>query len=357
MTDLEQIVLLSHEFGTADYVRGGGGNTSVKTTDTLWVKPSGTTLVALTVDTFVAMNRSAMRRLYDMAIPSEASAREELVKDVMAVAVLPGSSGRPSVEAPLHELLAGKFVVHTHPALVNGMTCSRLGAETAARLFPESLWIPYIDPGFTLCMEVRKRVEDYESRQGCSPSLLFLENHGVFVTGDTGEAIRATYHHVLKVLRKEYARAGISTDLAVAAPVSADRIESDRQTLIAAMGGGTAAAVNSGAFQVACGPVSPDHIVYAKSYPFRGALESGAIQAFRAKHGYLPKVVVSESGVFGVGSTPKQAGLALELALDGALVCQLAQAFGGIQLMTDRARIFIENWEVESYRQKIAENP
>jgi rhamnose utilization protein RhaD (predicted bifunctional aldolase and dehydrogenase) len=48
----------------------------------------------------------------------------------------------------------------------------------------------------------------------------------------------------------------------------------------------------------------------------------------------------------------KQASLALELAKDGALVCQLAKAFGGIQFMTDRARLFIENWEVESYRQK-----
>ncbi len=36
---LEIITGLSHEFGTVDYVRGGGGNTSAKDGDTLWVGP------------------------------------------------------------------------------------------------------------------------------------------------------------------------------------------------------------------------------------------------------------------------------------------------------------------------------
>ena len=44
--------------------------------------------------------------------------------------------------------------------------------------------------------------------------------------------------------------------------------------------------------------------------------------------------------------------LALTLALDGALVKRLARAFGGLQYLSDRAREFIENWEVESYRSK-----
>ena len=47
MSDLKTIVELSHEFGTPDYVKGGGGNTSFKDETTLWVKPSGTTLAGL----------------------------------------------------------------------------------------------------------------------------------------------------------------------------------------------------------------------------------------------------------------------------------------------------------------------
>ena len=47
---LDRIVALSHQYGTATYVKGGGGNTSVKNAETLWVKPSGTTLGGLTRD-------------------------------------------------------------------------------------------------------------------------------------------------------------------------------------------------------------------------------------------------------------------------------------------------------------------
>jgi len=41
---LNTIAQLSREFGTPDYVLGGGGNTSCKDEATVWVKPSGTVL-------------------------------------------------------------------------------------------------------------------------------------------------------------------------------------------------------------------------------------------------------------------------------------------------------------------------
>ena len=349
---LEEIVALSREFGTADYVCGGGGNTSVKTADTLWVKPSGTTLGGLTVEKFVSLSRPALQKLYELEIPADAQAREELVKNVMGAAVLPGNQGRASVEAPLHDVLTGAFVVHTHPALVNGMTCSKTGAAVCARLFPDALWIPYIDPGFTLCMDVRKRVLDFTAKQGRAPRLIFLESHGVFVTGDTPAEIRATYGRVMDALRAEYAQAGIATTLTVAPAAAPAAVASAQKAIADAMGAEAEAMVYSGQFPVADGPLTPDHIVYAKSFPYTGPLTREGIAAFQAARGYAPKVIATAAGVFGVSPAPKQAALALELALDGARVKQLAAAFGGFQYMDDRARLFIENWEVESYRQK-----
>ncbi len=61
---LADAVALSHEFGTIEYVRGGGGNSSAKNEDTLWVKPSGTTLGDLTAESFVALNRAKIEALY-----------------------------------------------------------------------------------------------------------------------------------------------------------------------------------------------------------------------------------------------------------------------------------------------------
>jgi rhamnose utilization protein RhaD (predicted bifunctional aldolase and dehydrogenase) len=268
---LDVITELSHEFGTAEYVKGGGGNTSAKTTDTLWVKPSGTTLAGLTPESFVAMDRKKLAQLFEIEPPADSSAREALVKDMMADAVKPDSTGRPSVEAPLHDIMPGTFVVHTHCTIVNGMTCARHGAAACARLFPDALWVPYVDPGFTLCMEVRRRLRGQR--------LVILENHGIFVAGESADEVRATYRRVIDALRAEYAKVGIATELEIVSPAAPE-------------------------------PVTPDHIVYSKK--------------------------------------PK---LGPAMAADAALIRHLANAFGGVQLLDDRARHFIETWEVETYRQ------
>lgn len=348
MTGLQTIVELSHEFGSEDYVRGGGGNTSVKNDTTLWVKPSGTTLAGLEAETFVAMNRAKVNDLYAEETPDEAAAREDLVKNLMAEAV-ENDAGRPSVEAPLHNVFDAVFVVHTHPALVNGLTCAKDGKAACERLFPDALWVEYIDPGYTLCMEVRERIEGYRAANGKEPALLILQNHGIFIAADTADEIRALYARVMDALKTEYSTAGISQTLEVAATPEAFETE---EQIKAVLGADAAFVASSGAFPVAPGPITPDHLVYSKAFPFTAALTDEAVAQYKDDRGYAPKVIVSSDRVHGLGNSQKNAELALELAQDGALVMQLAEAFGGVHYMTDTQREFIENWEVESYRAK-----
>jgi len=350
MKDLKTIVELSHEFGTVDYVKGGGGNTSVKNTTTLWVKPSGTTLAGLTEKTFVAMNRVKINELYTVETPKEAVAREELVKNLMAAAV-ENDAGRPSVEAPLHNVFEAKFVVHTHPCAVNGLTCAKGGEAACKAMFPEALWVEYIDPGYTLCMEVRKRIETYKTAHGKEPAMLVLKNHGIFIAADTAAEIRALYNRVMTALEAAYKKAGIAQVLKIGDEPAGSLIEAKIKTLF---GADAAFIASSGMFTVALGPITPDHLVYAKAFPFAGALTSETVAKYKTRRGYAPKVILAGGRAYGVGTSQKNAYLALELAQDGALVTKLADAFGGIEYMTDAAREFIENWEVESYRQSQA---
>jgi rhamnose utilization protein RhaD (predicted bifunctional aldolase and dehydrogenase) len=349
---LDQITVLSHEFGSTDYVRGGGGNTSVKTDDTLWVKPSGTTLKDLQPDSFVALDRAKLSTLYDITPPADASAREAVVKDVMAKAVLPDSSGRPSVEAPLHDSLSAAFVVHTHPALVNGMTCAKKGKAACEKLFPHALWLDYIDPGYTLCMQVREEIKRFKENTGAEPNLIFLKNHGLFVAGNTPQQIRQSYDVIITKLKEKYQQAGISTELKIGPAPDESYRQAARQQIRKVYGDDSLCIAAAGSTSLPNGPVSPDHIVYAKSYYLLTEPTTEAVSIFEQKHGYKPYVIAFDDAVYGVGPTEKKAALALELALDAARVCQLANAFGGIDTMTDRAREFIENWEVESYRSK-----
>ena len=111
---------------------------------------------------------------------------------------------------------------------------------------------------------------------------------------------------------------------------------------------------SSGYFECVPGPITPDHLVYSRAYPFTDELTQENADAYRAKHGFAPKVLIYGDRVYGLGVTEKNAGLALLFAQDGAQVLKLSQAFGSVEYMTDRAREFIENWEVESYREKVA---
>ncbi len=351
-TLLETITALSHEFGSEQYVQGGGGNTSVKNADTIWVKPSGTTLAGIRPENFLPMDRAKMQAIHNAVPPADASAREAMVKDLMMAAVCDCAAGRPSVEAPLHDSFEATYVVHTHPALVNGMTCSCDGKAACQRLFPDALWVDFVDPGFVLSRTVREAILDYKARNKREPKAVFLQNHGVFVAGDTPEDIRRVYHTILSTLEKEYKKTSVATALpATPAPSAAD-VQAITAQLKNALGEKAAYVFSASPAALPEGPLSPDHIVYAKSFMLLGEPTADAIAAFQAKHGYAPQAVSCRCGVFGLGASEKVAKLALVFALDGALVKQLTAAFGGVLYMDDRARKFIENWEVESYRQK-----
>lgn len=352
MTGLEQIVELSHKYGIADYVKGNGGNTSFKDKNTVWVKPSGTTLALVATEAFVAMDRGKLSKLNDVVPPTDPTEREAMIKEYMLNAKLDLDSGRPSVEAPLHNTLNTAFVVHTHPAIVNGMTCALNGAKVAQELFPEALWIDYIDPGYILCMKVRDEINRYKQKYGKEPSIILLDNHGVFIAADTPQEIDDLHGNVISVLTGQYESAGISTELKMEALPDQAKQDSAIDCIKENYPQAEISIKMSGNFDVSEGPISPDHIVYAKSYAFVGTPEKCAFADFQRKYGYLPNVIAWDNIVFGIGATENKASLALELAQDGALVIQLAKAFGGIEYLSDSSREFIENWEVESYRSK-----
>ncbi len=353
---LDTITALSHEFGTPECVKGGGGNSSAKDGDRLWIKPSGTVMARLEPASFVAVDRHRLAELYAITPPADSHARETLVKDLLLAAVATGASGRPSVESPVHDAFSATYVVHTHAVLVNGMTCGRTGRAAAADLFPEALWLDYIDPGYTLAMAVRQAIAQYLADHGREPSVVFLKNHGVFVAGNSAGEIRDSYTQMFETLRDVYANAGIATTLSCG-PTPADAVIDGLQDQLRAGSdhGDHPAIAASGSFPVTEGALTPDHIVYARSRPFVGVVTSENLRRFRDQHGFAPLILATAEGVFGLGKNPANAALALELARDGALVRQLAAAFGGVEYMDARAVGFIDNWEVEAFRRAVVQ--
>ena len=356
---LTTISELSHKYGSnPDFILAGGGNTSFKDEKFLYVKPSGVSLAEIKEADFVKMERAIVRSCFELPEFADKDAREAKVKSLMAFAIV-GDGRRPSVEAPMHEILPFTYVVHTHPALVNGMTCGINGKAVCAELFPEALWVDYCDPGFILAKVVFDRCEEYKKSFGKYPDTIFLQNHGVFVGADSAEAINAIYDNMIAKLSAYCASANVSTTLACGdcdAEAVMEYAPALRGLLRADKAGKPVTVASNGHFNIPRGPLTPDHLVYAKAFGLVSEVPAAdAIDSFTAKYGYAPRMVeIPGKAVFGAGKNKNAAETVLALARNGALIEQIAAAFGGVNYLTDAQREFIENWEVESYRAKVA---
>lgn len=244
-------------------------------------------------------------------------------------------------------------MLHVHPALINGLTCSREGEAACRRLFGDAvLWIPLCRPGYVLASLCREAMAGHKARTGRLPQILLLQNHGIFVAGDTPAEIDHLYAWVRDTLAKEIRRA---PDLAPAGredPELTRRLKARCQMEYAAFGGGRDVLALARSPQDAApvlGAFTPDHIVYYGAAP--AYLESPEdLAALEQIPAGCRLVLVGGSGFYALGHTQKAADTAALLFQDAVKIAVYSQAFGGYQHMTQELTDFIIHWEVESYR-------
>lgn len=387
MKQIEDLIAISRKFGQdSRFVIAGGGNTSYKDENRLWVKASGHALATITEDGFAVLDRALLNEMGEKAYNEDTAIREEQVKNDLSVACIT-KDRRPSVETSLHNCIGFAFVVHLHPTLVNGLMCS-VNAEAACKeIFPDALYIEYTDPGYTLFKKVYDRIKAYKAEKGKEPQVIFLQNHGIFVGGDTTAEIEGIYSEVLGKLEAKVA-ALPEGDTAVSETVT-DVVPAIRQMLsrsgrgfktlkvtrnalvdyfidgcsVTSTGSVTDCPGKSG-FDKIAKPFTPDIIVYCKSSYIFIEAESDEeilkqaeeeIEAFVSGKGYTPKVLLIKGiGLIAVGDSSRNAQIITDVFTDAMKVAFYAQSFGGEHPM-ERAWIdFIDNWEVENYRRKVA---
>ena len=127
---LAALVQLSNRIGLDPrLVQPGGGNTSVKLDDTLFVKGSGTDLRTIGPDGFA---RLSLARLAPLA-EAESMSDAEMMRFMAGCMLAEGPA--PSVETPLHSLLPHRVIAHTHD--VATMSLTNVPDATAERLVGE----------------------------------------------------------------------------------------------------------------------------------------------------------------------------------------------------------------------------
>ena len=373
MKEIDALVAVSQKYGSdSRFVIAGGGNTSYKNAEKLWVKASGFSMSTITEDGFAVLDRALLNPMGEKVYSTDTALREEQVKNDLAAACIT-KDRRPSVETSLHNCIEAAYVVHTHPTLVNGLMCSNNAASLCKELFPEALYIEYTDPGYTLFKKVYDRIQEYKKANGAEPSVIFLQNHGVFVGAETPEKIDAIYADLVAKLESkvealpegEAAICECATEVVPGLRAILSRNGRGLKTLKVTNSALISKMVSSEAeFAKISVPFSPDIIVYCKSeYIYINAetpeeiLKEAEekIEAYIAKRGHTPKVILVKClGLIAVGDHSKNAQIITDVYTDAMKIAFYAQSFGGEHAMEPAWISFIDNWEVENYRRKVA---
>ena len=368
---LEVIAEISHKYGgDSRFVLAGGGNTSYKNDENLYIKGSGTALATITNDGFVKMSRVKLAEIWSKTYSTNKDEREsQVLSDMMNAKCQGEENKRPSVETLLHNLFKQTYVLHVHPTMVNGLTCGVDGEKIVKDLFDNAIWVEETEPGYILAAKCRKMINEYEQRTNKEANLLFLQNHGIFFAGNSKENIDALVNSVMRkiesitIKKPDFSGAesddqAVNTILATLSREYPDEagvsvkftINKEIKRLCA----------SHDAFAVLERAMSPDHIVYCKSVPlflesFDASIIKKQLLEFEEAHKFLPKIIfVKDIGMFAIGKSEKDVNTVTEVWLDAVKISVYAQNFGGVRHMAPEMVDFIVNWEVESYRSKVA---
>jgi rhamnose utilization protein RhaD (predicted bifunctional aldolase and dehydrogenase)/NAD(P)-dependent dehydrogenase (short-subunit alcohol dehydrogenase family) len=373
MKEIQQLIEISQFYGhDSRFVIAGGGNTSYKNAEKLWVKASGSSLATITEEGFAVLDRAKLNLMSGKTYSNQAAEREEEVKNDLAAATITKGK-RPSVETSMHNVIDFAFVVHLHPTAVNGLMCAVNAESDLKKLFgTKALYIEYTDPGYVLFKKVDDKINEYRKANAEEPQVIWLQNHGIFVAADTIDEIKVLYTHILNTLEKAVKvsvpaalRATCSCTEQILPGIRMILSKDSLKTLKVRKNELVKYFYDTTTNQAKIAkPFTPDAIVYCKSnYIFLNEEEpeavlaeaAKAIPAFTGKFGYQPKVLLIKGiGLVAVGDNAAQCDTILDVFEDAMKIAYLSQSFGGAHPMTQAQIDFIDNWEVENYRRSVA---
>jgi len=374
--EINELIEISKYYGNnKEYVIAGGGNTSFKNDETIWIKASGQSLAGLNEEGLVTLSRLKLHTISSGTYSDDPVIREEQVKEDMFRSILdPGKNKRPSVETSLHEIIQYKFIVHLHPTLINGILCSRNAKSLTQKLFGESvLFIPYTDPGYTLFKKLESEIISYRGKFSHDPQIIFLENHGSFVSADTTEEIKKIYNDIIQKIKEQIPPISDITPLPYnpllhkVLPTLRIMLSGEQPGIIRFRNNSLIAKFyqNQQEFHKISLPLTPDIIVYCKTrylYIEQSSTAENILDSFRyqlphfiSEYGYLPKVlIIKDMGVFAIAETYSSAEECLDVYEDLIKISYYASLSGGIKFLIPEQVTFIDQWEVENYRRKVS---
>ena len=381
---LKDFARVSQSVGArADYVQGGGGNTSVKLADGLMaIKASGYCLKDIREDkAYAVLDYAKLRAFYN---ENEPAAFEDVEKAGSGKAkeytlTIEGLDAlRPSVEAGFHSLL-DTYVAHSHSVYANLAACSKECLDIVSKALADAdytwgfvphshivyaylaafsqvclsilgkeladagyTWgfVPYTDPGARLTFSIRDELARVEKETGLRPAVIFMENHGLIAHHDDPDECLRIHTDVNARIAAAF---GVAPDSFP--PVSVREIE----------GGLVEADAPYLTEQLATGDFTEKFFLESPLYPDQLVFLTGAFRIADA----LPEegccAVNPKTGRVLFNMPAGKAQVIAETLTAVVFICRQIEKTGRtLSTMGEAAKAFIANWESEKYRKSLA---
>ncbi len=384
--DLELRVYTSRLLGQdPDLVLHGGGNTSVKITesnifgeqeDILYVKGSGWDLATIEAEGFTPIRLDHLKKLATLQELSDLDMVNEM-KTHQTNALSPAGS----VEAILHAVLPFKFVDHTHADAIVTITNTPDGEQRINEVFgDEVIIIPYVMPGFDLA----RLVAENFSKQATDKTVgMVLMNHGLFSFADSAkESYELMIHLVQKA--EDYLKANKAWDLPdetldYEPGFSRDVIAELRKDLSSKANSRFLLNVNFNDQAIAFarqkdvgqtsqrGPATPDHVIRTKRLPMLGRdieAYTSAYKDYFNRHAAdsrtpvsmldtVPRVILDhEMGFVTVGKSAKECQIIKDIYEHTMQIIQRAELLDQWQALPEKDIFEVEYWSLEQAKLK-----
>ena len=161
-----------------DLVQAGGGNSSVKIDDWLFIKASGYSLSAIDLN-------------YGYVMMDNKKIKKDIVAETIAANIVNYNvlgTKRASIETYMHSILK-KYTIHLHPIQLNRVLIAKNAREMCKKLYPAGLIVDYLTPGIKVCNEIKRTYNNEK--------VIFLINHGLIITSDEIKEIYTLLDDVL----------------------------------------------------------------------------------------------------------------------------------------------------------------
>ena len=364
-------------------IQGGGGNTSVKTPDGkfMYIKASGTDLKDMNSRAGWCKLRLApvLNIIKDKSIAAlGVQAREtKVVKRLLLACDDKAVVGaRPSVEAHFHAML-DKYVIHLHPVAVLSFACAKNGKAELEKIFkkiknsPPPLWVPYAHPGFALASKIEKLVADYQERFGTKPAVLFLQKHGLLISSDSpASALRllrsvinrcATKLKYPKVVKTKPPNRIISAEVKFCIRRALYNATGHSAVIRHFYDGEIAAFCRQKNAQKLLLPpaLTPDELLYVNGPAVwvedYNSKKMARRLSSQIRKGKTPPVAFLVKGAGLFVAAPKKIAHAVRDIVKNSLVIRTnASRLGGILTLNNPEQNFINRWEADAFRKKLA---